>query len=166
MIALVYASLYQYVTYTAGIMTTSTQNKELVRRYYEEAFNDENLSLLDELIAQDVVNHNPLSDSTLSAGEARGFEGFREHVEATHQGFPDARVTIEDLIAEDDMVAVPFIFEGTHEGRIGGLEPSGKRVTLSNIALYRIEDGKIAERWPESATLDLLEQLDVEPITA
>lgn len=155
------------MTYTSvGTMATPTQNKEIVRRYYEEAFNDERLSLLDELIAQDVVNHNPLSDSTLSADEAHGFEGFRKHVEAAHQGFPDARVTIEDLIAEDDRVAVRFTFEGTHEGRFGGLEPTGKRVSLTNIALYRIEDGKIAERWLESDTLDMLEQLDAEPVTA
>lgn len=147
-------------------MSTPTQNKEIVRRYYEEAFNDERLSLLDELIAQDVVNHNPLSDSTLSAADARGFEGFRKHVETAHQGFPDARVTIDDLVAEGDKVAVRFTFEGTHEGRFGGIEPTGKRVSLPNIALYRIEDGKIAERWLESDSLDMLEQLDSAPITA
>ena len=167
MIALVYASLWLCVTYIeVGTMTTPTQNKELVRRYYEDAFNEERLSLLDELIASDVVNHNPLSDSTLTAAEARGFEGFRKHVEAAHQGFPDAHVTIDDILAEDDRVAVRFTFEGTHDGRFGGLEPTGKHVSLSNIALYRIEDGKIAERWLESDTLDMLEQLDAEPITA
>lgn len=141
-------------------MTTPAENKELVRRYYEEAFNEERFDLLDELIAPDVVNHDPLSDETLTPEEARGFEGFRRHVEAAYEGFPDAHVTIEDLIAEGDRVAVRFTFEGTHEGRFGGIESTGKRVSGTNMGFYRIEDGKIVERWLETDNLALLEQLD------
>ncbi|WP_224334486.1 ester cyclase [Haloprofundus halobius] len=142
-------------------MTTPEENKEIVRRYYEEAFNEERIGLLDELIAEDVVNHNPLSDETLSAEEARGFEGFRRHVEVAHEAFPDATVTITEMVAEGDTVAVRFVFEGTHEGRFGGIEPTGNRVSGTNMGLFRIEDGKIAERWLESDNLELLEQLGV-----
>ncbi|QCJ46233.1 ester cyclase [Haloprofundus sp. MHR1] len=142
-------------------MSTSEENKALVRRYYEEAFNQERTGLLDELIAENVVNHDPLSDETLTAEEARGFEGFRRHVEVAHEAFPDATVTIEELIAEGDTVAVRFVFEGTHEGRFGGIEPTGNRVSGTNMGFFRVEDGKIVERWLESDNLELLEQLGV-----
>lgn len=144
-------------------MMTTAENKEIVRRYYEEAFNEERFDLLEQLVAEDVVNHDPLSDETLTAEEARGFEGFRRHVEVAHEAFPDAMVTIEDMIAEGDTVAVRFTFEGTHEGRFGGIDPTGNRVSGSNIGIFRIEAGKIAERWLKSDDLELLEQLDALP---
>lgn len=147
-------------------MTTPDENKGIVRRYYEDAFNEERIDLLSELIAKDVVNHDPLSDETLTPEEARGFEGFRRHVEVAHEAFPDATVTIEDMIAEGDKVSVRFTFEGTHEGRFGGIEPTGNRVSGSNIGFYRIEDGKIAERWLESDNLELLKQLDAVEVPA
>lgn len=142
-------------------MPTPEENKEVVRRYYKEAFEEGNLDLLEELVASDVVNHNPLSDETLTEEEASGFEGFRRHVLAAKEGFPDASIEIEDLLADGDMVMIRFTFEGTHEGRFGGLEPTGKRVSQSNLGLFRIEDGKIAERWVESDNLEMLQQLGV-----
>lgn len=138
-------------------------DKEVVRRYYEEAFNEGRTDLLEELIAEDVVNHDPVSDETLTPEEARGFEGFVRHVEAAREAFPDATVTIEDVIAEGDEVLVRFTFEGTHEGRFVGIEPTGNRVEGTNMVLMRLEDGKIVERWEESDSLDLLRQLGVLP---
>ncbi|MDL5363781.1 ester cyclase [Halalkalicoccus sp. NIPERK01] len=147
-------------------MTTPEENTEIVRRYYEEAFNEERTDLLDELIAEDVVNHDPLSDETLTAEEARGFEGFRRHVEVAHEAFPDATVTIEDTIAEGDEVAVRFTFEGTHEGRFGGIEPTGNRISGSNMVFMRLEDGRIVERWEESDDLEFLRQIGVREVLA
>lgn len=142
---------------------TTEDNKEVVRRYYEDAFNEGRTDLLEELIAEDVVNHDPVSDETLTPEKARGFDGFVRHVEAAREAFPDATVTIEDVIAEDDEVLVRFTFEGTHEGRFVGIEPTGNRVRGTNMVLMRLEDGKIAERWEESDGLDLLRQLGVLP---
>ena len=144
-------------------MTTLRDNKEIVRRYYEEAFNEGRIDLLDELIAADVVNYDPVSDTTLTPEEARGFEGFRRHVEIAREAFPDATVTIEEMIAEDDTVLVRFTFAGTHEGRFGGIEPTGNRVSSSNMVLMRLENGKIVERRAESDNLDFLQQLGVSP---
>ena len=144
-------------------MTTPEENKAIVQRYYEDAFNVGDMDILNEVIAADVINHDPLSDETLTSEEARGLEGFRHHVEAARAGFPDATVTIRDMIAEDDKVLVRFDFTGTHEGRIGGIEPTHEKVTVSNMAVYRIEDGKLAERWLESNDLDMLQQLGVTP---
>lgn len=142
---------------------TTAGNKEIVRRYYEDAFNEGRTDLLEDLIAEDVVNHDPVSDATLTPEEARGFEGFVRHVEAAREAFPDATVTIEDVVAEGDEVLVRFTFEGTHEGRFVGIEPTGNRVRGTNMVLMRLEDGRIVERWEESDSLDLLQQLGVLP---
>lgn len=64
------------------------------------------------------------------------------------------------MIAEGDMVSVRFTFEGTHQGRFGGIEPTGNRGSGSNIGHFRIEDGRIVERWLESDNPALLQQLD------
>lgn len=146
-------------------MNTTDQNKETVRRYYEEALEDGQVELLEELIAEDVVNHDPLSDETLTPEEARGFEGFRRHVDVFREAFPDGSFTIEDMVAEGDKVLVRFTMEGTHEGDFAGFEPTGNRVKGSTMVLYRFEDGKIAERWQESDDLEFLQQLGVLPST-
>lgn len=141
-------------------MNSLAENKETVRRYYEEALNESRIDLLDDLIANDVVNHDPLSDETLTPAEARGFEGFRRHVELFHEGFRDGSVTIDDIIAEGDTVAARFTVEGIHDGRLGGIEPTGNRVSLTSMVFYRVEDGKIVERWLESDNLEMLRQLE------
>ena len=144
-------------------METPTENKTIVRRYYEEAFNEGRVDLLEELIHEDVVNHDPISDETLTPEEARGFEGFVRHVEAAREAFPDATVSIEEMIAEDDTVLVRFTFEGTNDGPFAGFGPTGKRVTSSTMVLMRLEDGKIAERREESDNLAFLQQLGILP---
>ncbi|MFP9190474.1 ester cyclase [Natronosalvus vescus] len=144
-------------------MATPAKNMEVVRRYYEEAFNRGRTELLDELIAETVVNHDPVSDETLTPEEARGFEGFVRHVESARNAFPDAMVTIEEMIAEDETVAVRFTFEGTNDGSYGGMEPTGKQVSGSNMVWMRLEDGLIVERWAESDNLEFLQQLGILP---
>lgn len=152
-------------------MATLEANKEIVRRYYEEAFNENRVELLEELVADDVVNHDPVSDETLTPEEAKGFDGFQRHVEAAREAFPDATVIIEDMIAEHDKVCVRFTFEGTHEGPFGGIEPTGRRVSDTTMVLMRLEDGRIVERWAESDNMGMLQQLGVpspqkEPLSA
>ncbi|MFC7213169.1 ester cyclase [Saliphagus sp. GCM10025334] len=142
-------------------MSTTTENKEIVRRYYEEAFNEGRTDLLEELIAENVVNHDPVSDETLTPEESRGFEGFVRHVEAAHEAFDGATVTIEDMVAEGDTVAVRFTFAGTHEGRFAGFDPTGERLEGSNMVFMRLGDGMIVERWEESDSLDALRQLGI-----
>lgn len=141
-------------------------NKTIVRRYYEEAFNERNLNLLEELISPNVVNHNPVSDESLTPEEATGFDGFKQHVESAESVFPDGKVTIDRILAEDDYVFVQFTFEGTHEGTFAGIEPTGRNISMSNMALFRIEDGMITERWAEADNLVMLKQLGVTELPA
>lgn len=74
-------------------------------------------------------------------------------------GFPNFRVTVEDLFGEDEKVAVRFTFLGTHEGEFMGLAPSGKRVTMAGIDILRVVEGRIAELWGQEDMLGMMQQL-------
>ena len=73
--------------------------------------------------------------------------------------FPDAKWTMEDLLADGDKVICRWTFTGTHKGQFLNVPPSGKKVTYPIIAIYRIADGKIAEDWHIFHSLDLWQQL-------
>ncbi|WP_211250823.1 ester cyclase [Haladaptatus cibarius] len=84
-------------------------------------------------------------------------------METYRRAFPDAEYTVEKEVAEDDFVSVRYTARGTHEGELMDIEPTGERVTVSGMEMYRVEDGKIAEMWTNYDTVGLLQQLDVLP---
>jgi steroid delta-isomerase-like uncharacterized protein len=133
-------------------------NKELVRRLYEEAFNEDDLDLVDELVAPDVVTHNPI---ILDA--PTGPDSIRGGLEMIRKAFPDFHVEVEDLIAEGDRVAVLLTMSGTNEGdyRRGGA--TGKRGTMRAFFIWRIADGKLAESWGLADRFGFLQELGIVP---
>ena len=124
------------------------QNKEVVRKVYEECINTGRLDSLDALV------------STEYAG---GVAAFRANVAELRAGFPDIRFTIEDLVAEGDRVALRWTWVATHEGRFRGTAPTHKRVTNSGIMIYQLRDGRIVRNWLETDRLGVLQQLGVVP---
>ena len=76
---------------------------------------------------------------------------------------PDLRVVVEDIIAEGDKVAVRYTLEGTHEGELFGVPPTGKRVSIKSISVERVSDGKIIEHWRVTDSLDMMQQLGAIP---
>jgi steroid delta-isomerase-like uncharacterized protein len=137
----------------------STQdNKALVRRTLEEFYNQGNMDLADELFAPDFVNHDP------AVPHSGDLETLKHQTVARNAGFPDGQTTIEDLIAEDDRVTKRWAYQGTHTAEWNGISPTGKRVTVTGITIYRIADGKIAECWWGYDVLGLLQQLGVAPL--
>ncbi len=78
-------------------------------------------------------------------------------------GMPDLRVVIEDMIADGDKVAVRYTLEGTHEGELFGVPPTGQRLSIKSIAIERVSDGKIREHWRVTDSLDMMQQLGVIP---
>ena len=132
------------------------ENKVLLRRLFEEVWNQGNLATVDELLAADYVLHDP-------AMLIRGPEGFKAYVSAFRVAFPDLHATIEDQIAQDDKVAMRFTVRATHKGEFQGLPPTGKQITLSGINIQRFVDGKIVENWVNLDALGLLQQLGVLP---
>jgi len=135
---------------------TAERNKELVRRYLD-AFNDKDREALSDVVADDVVEHG-------THWEVEGFEEFMAYVEENVDTFADYTGSTEAMVAEDDTVAVRYSVSGTHEGKYLGIKPTGRDVEWTGIAMYRVDDGEIAEIWIESDELGLLEQLGlVEP---
>lgn len=125
------------------------ENKALVRRFVEEAFNRGNLAIFDTLVAPDLrVN-----------GKEVGREGFRRAVAELHRTWRDLRTEIRLLVAEGDLVAAYFEGSGTHAAPFAGIQPTGRRVRWKGSVISRIRDGKIQERWSVFDWTDVLRQL-------
>ena len=135
------------------------ENKALVSRYYEEIVNGGNSALVDELFALDYVNHVPGSPEGF-----RGPEGEKQFDALYRQAFPDAHLTVEDMLAEGDRVASRLSYRGTHNGDFQGIPATGHHFMTSGIQIVRIADGKIAESWSMPDTLGLLQQLGALPV--
>jgi steroid delta-isomerase-like uncharacterized protein len=136
----------------------SEENKEKARRFLEEAFNEGNLGVVDEIFASDYVLHDPASPEEVS-----GPEGIKQFVQMYRSAFPDTHITVEDQIAEGDEVVTRWTGRGTHQGALFGVAPSGNQVELSGITISRFEGGKFVEDWTNSDTLGLMQQIGAVP---
>ena len=136
----------------------SEENKEKVRRFLEEAFNEGNLDVADELFTSDYVLHDPSLPE-----EMRGPEGVKGYVQMYRSAFPDTNITVEDQIAEGERVVTRWTGRGTHQGELMGIPPSGNQVELSGITISRFEGGKIAEDWTNYDTLGMMQQIGAIP---
>ncbi len=135
---------------------STEDNKALVRRLYEEVFNQRKLAVVDELCTTHHVFHNP--PTTL-----HGREEFKQLLSLYFTAFPDARFTVEDQIVQGDKVASRYTFRGTHQGELMGIPPTGKQVTVTGITINRIAGGKSEEGWLNFDALGMLQQLGVIP---
>jgi len=138
-------------------MSTSAQaNKGVVRRYLD-AFNDRDWETLAELLDEDVVEHGIHE-------ELHGPDAVVEYLREHFRMFPDYTGETEAVVAEGDTVAVRYSVSGTHSGEYRDVEASGLTADWTGMAMYRVEDDRIAEVWLEEDRLGLLEQLEaVEP---
>jgi len=126
-------------------------NKTVVCRYLEE-FNEGNLEAAVAYFSDDLVGHEPARD-------LHGRDGIRHSLAGFCSAFPDIRVTVEDLVAEDDRVVARWSFRGPHEGEVLSVPPTHRRVSVKGMILYRISGGRIAEYWGSWDRLGLLQQL-------
>ena len=135
------------------------ENKALVQRFVEEAFNKGNLDIADEVYSSRFFSHDPSTPE----GERGGPEDVKQFVNMYRSAFPDGHTTIEDLIAEEDEVAYRWTYRGTHQGELMGTAPTGKEVIITGITIERISGGKIEEEWNNFDQLGMLQQLGVVP---
>jgi steroid delta-isomerase-like uncharacterized protein len=136
---------------------SAEENKDIVRRFWG-VWEEGNIDLVDELLAPDYVNRTPATPD-----QPTGPEGVKGVVGMFRSGMPDLRVVIEDMIADGDKVAVRYTLEGTHEGELFGVPPTGRRLSIKSIAIERVSDGKIREHWRVTDSLDMMQQLGVVP---
>ena len=140
----------------------SEANKELVRRHFEEIFNRKNLSVCDELMAQEYLEHAPAPFSEDAPGRVNGPKAMRQTAEWLLAQFPDLRMTVEAMISEGDTVAARVLSEGTNLGPLNGVvPPTGKRFRARQSHWYRVAEGKLVEHWATREDLPAMLQLGV-----
>ena len=134
----------------------SERNTRVVRRAFEEVYNQGLLDAVDELVSRDFVAH---------AGPQviLGPEGMKQYVAALREAFPDLHLTIDDQVAEGDRVATRWTATGTHRGPFHGLPPTGKRGVWSGIGIDRVVGGVVIECWIHADELALLRHLGAIP---
>lgn len=131
------------------------RNKAIARRFLDELWNRSNFAVVDELLASDYDGH--------SSTVIRGPEGAVAFIPTVHAAFPDFQFKILDQIAEGDKVATRWKLSGTHEGAFQGAPPSGKRVEMTGITIFRVADGRLIEGWTNEDQLGLLQQIGAIP---
>ena len=138
---------------------STEDNKALVRRFFQEFWNQKNLAIADELLAANFVDHTPGSPPGLPPGP----EGFKQFASVYFTAFPDLRLTIEEMVAEGDEVVTRWTSHATHSGNFIGIPPTGKSTSITGITINRIVEGKAVETWTNFDMLGLLQQLGVVP---
>jgi steroid delta-isomerase-like uncharacterized protein len=128
--------------------------KDIVEQFCSQVWNEGKLAVADEFLAANCVCDDPLTP-------ARGREALKRHVAKLRSAFPDLRLTIEDMVAEEDKVVARWSMQGTHEGSLPaiGVQPTGEEVAFTGISIYRFQDGLIVEIWQEGDYLSLMNQL-------
>jgi predicted ester cyclase len=134
------------------------ENKAIMRRFYEE-IDKGNLAAMDELVAEDYINHDPPPFPELAPAREGLKQAFKIFWDAT-PGYHK----IEDMIAEGDKVVTRLTAYGKHEGDLpGGIKATGNQLVMTGIAIHRLVDGKIVEHWSGKDELGFLQQLGVIP---
>ena len=126
---------------------TLEQNKQVVARFVEVCQNQHNLGFADEIMHSEFTNHYRPEGQAIVDAPGRPASGFQRFYGMLLEGFPDATMTIDEQVAERDLVATRKTFRGTHRGELWGLAPTGNRVTWEFIDIFRVRDDKLVEHW-------------------
>jgi steroid delta-isomerase-like uncharacterized protein len=124
-------------------------NKHVMARWFEEVWNQRQVSAIDNLMAIDHAGHGLGADG----GDLVGPHEFKPYHQAFLDAMPDLRITVDDLIEEGDRVVARWTARGTLTGPGLGLAPTGKPMTVTGVSIGRIAGGRITESWN---TFDLL----------
>jgi steroid delta-isomerase-like uncharacterized protein len=131
--------------------------KAMAERWFSDVMSEGKVDVIDELCAQDLVDHDPFP------GTSADIKGLKESVGILRAGFPDAKVSADDIIVEGDKLAVRSTLRGTHDGDFLGIPATGKKVEVPGYDIVRFENDKAAEHWGVIDTAALMEQLGVAP---
>lgn len=129
------------------------QNKAAMRRFYDEAVNQRNLDLIDELIGEAFVEHE------VFPGLSDDREGVRQFFTIMHEAFDGFRMDLQDLVAESDKVVARLTMRGTHKGEFMGVAGTGRKINVTTIDFVRFADGKAVEHWGATDGISLMDQI-------
>ncbi len=136
---------------------SADENVQLMRRWFQEVWNEGRIETVYELLAPDAVARGQRGAEV----EIRGPEEFAKFVHEIRGAFPDIRVKVEDVFGADDRVVLRWSGVMTHTGDGPGMPASGQTVRSRGITIARIADGKIVEGWDNWDQLGMLEQIGV-----
>lgn len=124
-------------------------------RDWAEAVMSGKLDAFDDLVASDVVDHDPAPEQ--AAGGPAGFKAFFSMLRTA---FPDIKISVAHMFAHEDQVALAYTIEGTHEGTFAGIPATGKRIKARGMQISRYDHGGVMiERWGSSDELGILKQI-------
>ena len=132
---------------------TIEDHKKMVRRFYEELWNNWNYGIIGEFLTPDVGFHSSLGL------QKNGHQGFIDYAQMLRAAFPDFTNSVEELIAEGDKVVACLTYRGTHRGELFDIEPTGRSIRYIGTAIFVFRDGLISNAWVLTDRLELLQQL-------
>ena len=130
------------------------QNRQIIETYFSEGWNKGNTDVLDQLLADNYINHTPSTPNPPG-----GAKGLKPIVLAIRKGFPDLHYEIKELIVTKDRAVARVLMTGTHTGELFGMPPTGKKIAVNQINIEKIVDGKIVEHWRVTDELSMMKQL-------
>ena len=134
----------------------SAENKALFQRFVD-GMNAKDTDAIGQLMSADFIDHD------LPPGQEPGIEGMVAMMRGFFAAFPDLKVTINQLIAEGDLVAATMTTEGTQTGEFMGMPASGKKISMTEMHMVRVVDGKAVEHWGVADAMGMMQQLGLTP---
>jgi steroid delta-isomerase-like uncharacterized protein len=138
------------------VASMSSINKAVIRRLYDEVWNERKVEVIKEIISPSHALHGP----TFS-GSSIGPEAYKRQVLLFLAGYPDLHWTIEDTIAENDKVVACWTISGTHRGEYMEIPATNKKVSIDGITIHHIAGGKIMDSYSNWDVLGMMQQLGV-----
>ena len=135
---------------------TRQANIEAAQRF-GEAVNNQDYAVFGQVMAPDIVDHDPAPD------QGPGPEGFVGFFKTMRQAFPDMKVGVDHMVADDENVSIAYTLAGTHKGDFQGVSPTGRSVEVRGMQIARFRDGRMIERWGSSDELGILKQIGAAP---
>jgi len=130
---------------------------DLIQRFYDEVLTQGNLDNLDDLVTDDVVDHEA------APGQPEGKEGVRWFADMMRSAFSDLNVVVGQSLESGDLAAAQVTITGKHTGEFMGVPASDKTFEIESIDIIRIDDGKCAEHWGVTDNIALMQQIGAIP---
>lgn len=138
-------------------MLSASRNKELLARFIEHVWNNENLDAVDEYLAPFYTIHHDPGDPW--DGQTLDIAGFKARLKQSRAVAPDQVFKIEDMIGESNKLVAAWTWTGTHLGDIPGVPASGKAITMSGLTAYYFDRARLIGHWQAVDRLGVYQQL-------
>ncbi len=129
----------------------------VLKRWFEEVWNQGREATIDELAAPDIFGHGLVGPDGKEVADRESFKAFYH---AFRTAFPDIRIDVQEIVHEGDLEVARFVATGTHTGEGLGKPPKGRSVNITGMTMTRVKDGKMVESWNNVDFLGLFRQIE------